>query len=342
METAVLEQETEVRSQKPGESGRAVRHHDTALIARVKALGLSNRALSDALGMSSAVISTWLNGSYKGDVTGLEGRVLAYLDTLALQEAAPQVESGFLDTRVAQRLFGSLERIWETLDLGIVTGPAGAGKTQGCLKYRELKPTAIYICILPWMRDDWAVTRLLVRAISQRRDDRRDMDWVCDKLTGSKRLLIVDDAHELSGSGYKLLIKLQDVTGMAVALVGNEVMVEDIRGHTVHARRRSSQMVSRVGVRLALETYDRKGDQKPLYPAADVAALVAQHLESPSKELLALCEWAANLPGQGHFRTLHKVLKNTAKFLQSTDDDIVAFQKSWAMLRSDVVLPEFE
>ena len=186
------------------------------------------------------------------------------------------------------------------------------------------------------------MTRLLVRAISQRRDDRRDMDWVCDKLTGSKRLLIVDDAHELSGSGYKLLIKLQDVTGMAVAFVGNEIMVEDIKGHSVAARRRSQQMVSRVGLRLALETYDRKGDQKPLYPAADVAALVAQHLESPSTELLALCEWAANLPGQGHFRTLHKVLKNTAKFLQSTADDLVAFQKSWAMLRSDVALPEFE
>ena len=168
------------------------------------------------------------------------------------------------------------------------------------------------------------------------------MDWVCDKLTGSKRLLIVDDAHELSSSGYKLLINLQDVTGMAVALVGNEVMVEDIRGHTVQARRRSSQMVSRVGLRLAIETYDRKGDQKPLYLPADVAALVRQHLEAPSRELTALCEWVANLPGQGHFRTLHKVLLNTTKNLQRDTDDVVAFQKAWAALRSEISLPEVQ
>ena len=319
---------------------RAARTHDSELANKVRALGLSQKELADAIGMSTSVVSTWLKGTYGGDVTSLEGRIRSYLDTLALQATAPKVETGFLDTRVAQRMFGALERIWETLDLGIVTGPAGAGKTQAALKLRELKPTAIYICILPWTRDDWAVQRLLVRAISQRRDERRDMDWVTDKLTGSKRLLIVDDAHELSATGYKLLIKLQDVTGMAVALVGNECMVEDIAGHSLLERRRASQMVSRVGLRLAIETYTRSGTQKDLYQPKDVAALVGQHLEAPGAELLTLCGWAANLPGQGHFRTLHKVLKNTAKFMQGGDAELVAFQKSWAMLKSDVALPE--
>ena len=322
-----------------GKFGEKESQHDMDLIQKVRGLRMSQNDLGQALGVSGSVISTWFNGRYRGDVEGLQAKARSYLDTLALQANAPQAESGFLNTQVAQRVFGALERIWETQDLGLVTGPAGAGKTQACLKFREVRPTAMYICILPWARDDWSVQALVVRAIAQRREEKRDMDWVCGKLAGSKRLLIVDDAHELSRSGYKLLIKLQDETGIALALVGNECMEEDIAGRTAETRRRAAQLVSRVGIKLRIETYAKNGDQRPLYVGEDVRSLVRQHVAKPSSELVALATWAANLPGHGHMRTLMKTLRNAAKLLQTTDDDAAAFRKSWVLLKRDVALP---
>jgi DNA transposition AAA+ family ATPase len=316
------------------------RVHDYQLIEQIRALAMPQTELAAAFGVSNAVISTWLKGKYTGDVEGLENRARSYLDTLALQANAPKAQQGFLDTAVAQRMFGILERIQETRDLGLATGPAGAGKTQACLKYRELKPTVIYLCVLPWARDIWSVQKLLVRAISQRRDERRDMDWVVEKLTNSNRLLIIDDAHELDRSGYKLVIKVHDETNIPVALVGNECMVDDIEGTSANARRRQVQLISRVGLRLAVERRDKHGSQRELYRPEDVAALCRQHVGKPSRALLDLCVWAANLPGHGHMRTLVKVLRNTAKMIQSSDDEVVAFQKSWAMLKRDVNLPE--
>jgi DNA transposition AAA+ family ATPase len=331
---------TEVLTATEPRAGSRLQQHDATLIEQIKALNLAQTEIAAALGMSASAVNTWLKGKYAGDVENLELKARAYLDTLALQANAPKAQQGFLDTAVAQRMFGILERIWETRDLGLATGPAGAGKTQACLKYREIKPTVVYVCALPWARDIWSVQKLLVRAIAQRRDERRDMDWVVEKLTNSNRLLIVDDAHELDRSGYKLIIKLQEETNISVALVGNECMVDDIEGSTANARRRQVQLISRVGLRLAIERRDRHGAQRELYKSEDVAGLVCQHLPKPSRRLLDLAAWAANLPGHGHMRTLVKVLRNTAKSLQSCDDDVTAFERSWTMLKRDVNLPE--
>lgn len=332
--------DTLVESVPPSAVSIQPRTHNHTLIEQIKALALPQSELAAAFGVSAAVISTWLKGKYSGDVEGLEQRAHSYLDTLALQANAPKAQATFFSTAVAERMFGILERIQETRDLGLATGPAGAGKTQACLKYRELKPTVIYVCVLPWARDIWSVQKLLVRAISQRRDERRDMDWVVEKLTNSNRLLIVDDAHELDRSGYKLLIKVHDETNIPVALVGNECMVDDIEGTSANARRRQVQLISRVGLRLAVERRDKHGQQRELYRPDDVTALVKQHLPRPTKGLIELAVWAANLPGHGHMRTLVKVLRNTAKGMQTCDDDVTAFQRSWAMLKRDVNLPE--
>ena len=92
METAVLEQKSEVRSQKSEVGGPKPekRELDPQLLARVKSvfaeLGLKNADLARAIGYSDGMISSLLGNKYNGDIVEVTKRLEEWLASLSVQD----------------------------------------------------------------------------------------------------------------------------------------------------------------------------------------------------------------------------------------------------------------
>lgn len=281
------------------------------------------------VGSNPTSISKWLAGAPVGDWLKLERAIKGWFEDRSLEAAhAVNKDERFIETDIARKMRAALERTQATRDCAVITAPAGAGKSEAIRAYRAEHVTSIGLAAFPWTGgcEAWAVERKLLAAVGSRglADRRSVMEHVVAKLADSGRLIIVDDAHDLFAAAIALLVKLHDVTGCPLALVGNGTILELLRGRSAAQREKREQIDSRAGLRLLLV---------PKFTADQVRAFVEQYLERPGAPVLALARRAA--AGTGHLRTLDKALRNVPKLLEDCGDEAEAFELALAALGRD-------
>lgn len=202
---------------------------------------LSNNQLAQRLGCSPSVISQWFNGDkYPGDKARLERRAADFLRSRERRRlhGVPLVESDA--TRVVK---GALELIRRTNDVGVIYGDAGVGKTSGIVLYRDENTTCLTITLARWARTAEAIERLVFGEIEHGawKGNTPRSEFIVQRLRGSCRLLIVDNAHKATAAALEWLFDLHDETGIPIALVGNEEVLRPIEAN--------DQRFSRVGLK---------------------------------------------------------------------------------------------
>jgi DNA transposition AAA+ family ATPase len=316
-----------ITASREGVSGE-IKEHDMQLIEKVRNLldsrvWTSQAGLGRQIGVSGSVISTWLAGRYRGDVTSLEAKIRNAIENLALQQDAPARTEDFVETTVSQRVWGAVERIVKMQVVGLVMGEPGIGKTTAIEKYHALKPTSIMVTIAKCNGSDWALARQLCRSIgkaSAQGSYASEWDFLVATLKGSGRLLLIDNGHKFNTTGWEFVFDLHDATRIPIAVFGNPCMQDDIRGYTARQRGRNEQHVDRVGQRQYIEFKCSK-DQ--------LTTFVKTHFANPNDELLEHCLRVAR--GQGHLRALHHVLRDACETLGDDDgDQVSAFEEAWA------------
>lgn len=226
--------------------------------------GFNMSGVSRATGISNTALSQWASNSYPGNVARIEEAVRSFIGRQRERTRLPKRVIGFVETSVAQRVFEVARICHLDGEIGVAYGAAGLGKTEAIKQYTGQNPDVILI-----EADLGHTAKILFSELHRK----LGMDGlgtvhamfedVVEKLKGSGRLIIVDEAEHLPYRALELLRRVYDKAGVGVLLVGMPRLISNLRGK----RGEYAQLYSRVGIAGKLETL-RGEDTEAIVKAA--------------------------------------------------------------------------
>ena len=288
---------------------------------------ISNADLAKRIGVSATYITRALNGTFIGEAADFERRAAEYLAHVNRKRG--------LDGRLATEGFliepmqDFLDSVSHTSDIGIAYSPAGKGKTCAAKVYAMAHDLCITVtaqkALCGWrkLRD-----AILAELPLKRRKDRESWDeFMTRTFQGSRRLLIIDNAHLLTASARSwLAYDWNEGTGCGVALLGNPQIINQWKSDDQH--------FSRVGV---------CSEMKPQTSAASTAAATFELLLpdfAADREVLALAEQVVK--SRGSVRALRKHALLCGELLKSktykAQTPAQVFRAAHSLLISDAKL----
>jgi DNA transposition AAA+ family ATPase len=266
--------------------------------------GISATKIASDIGYSSALISQWLRGLYKGNIEGIDNAVKSYLSLQNEKSSLKSVEIPFCQVTNAKIVFGMLRRAQIDHKIVLITSESGYGKTESLKEYARRNSGAILI-----ETDSTFTSKILISYLHKTlgyggHGTKHSMfQEIILSLTGSNRVIIIDEADRLTYDSLELLRRLHDKTGIGIALAGAPVLVENIRG----SRGEFAQLYTRIGGHAQL---------KPI-TEHDAELMIKAHLPEANgicKNYYSFC--------QKNGRTLYMLVYNTIRVSQDNNVEI--------------------
>ncbi len=283
---------------------------DPALIAELTALrsrqAITNNELCRLLGIPGCTptfISKYLNDNLDREVPDFERQAFDILKSIR-----ERITFGaeIFETSVVRRMASCLTLIRKTGDIGLITSPAGNGKSSGIAHYQHANPSSIVVTLNATTRDANKVEAMVFRAVDHRdwKAQCSRFDYLVARFKGASRLLIVDNAQRLSASGRQWLFDFADEANCPICLIGNPETLDRIRTN--------DQQLSRIGICASYEL-----DAKELPAAA--ARVAAQFSDPETAEAIAdLCAFIA--AKEGRLRAVRKTVILAQELRQASAD----------------------
>ena len=212
--------------------------------------GKSISVLATMLGRSTAAVSQYSNKVYKGNVPELEKDIA---NLLRREEDLEFVRGprAFIRTEAARLIDEVLQYCDQKQKMGAAVAPSGTGKTETCKEYKRQNRMTIFVTADITTKSPSQVMRRIIEHVGGvgRRTSVSDfLQGLIERLKGSKRLLIVDDAHFLTWEAFELVRKLHDCAGIGVVYVGQERLYEQMKGNEAKSYL-FDQIYSRVAIK---------------------------------------------------------------------------------------------
>ncbi|WP_337846222.1 AAA family ATPase [Sphingomonas sp.] len=269
--------------------------------------GLSWPALGRIMGIPHGSISAIGAPSWAGNKQKMAERIYAFKQKVASQEARAKValtRPDFIETKTALSLIFLME--WAQggrITVGAL-GP-GCGKTMSAEHYKaSIGGTVWYAAMRQSSRSVTAMINQVMPALGLNHHS----TWSAQRSTqiesfvrGKQGLLIIDEANNLDWAALEELRSWHDNAGLGICLLGNEELVERIRGGA------RSHAYARLNSRIALCHVQ----DLPLEEDAEAYLDAMQIDDGPMRRLL---KDVALSPGHGGLRELYQILE-TANML---------------------------
>ena len=255
------------------------------LRGKVQALlasGESTQAqIARAAGLSAAVLSSWLKGTYQGSNSAVEEKLVKWFDSRARSAettgAMPAAPS-WIDTPTGRRVQGVLMFAQAAGDLGCVYGGAGLGKTVSLQAYADANPNVWVVTMSPAHGGVSAALEEIAESMGLRgipgRAARLQRELI-GRLRNTGGLLVIDEAQHLNMRSLEAIRAIHDATGVGLVLCGNEAVFARLTGGSREAT--FAQLFSRLGKRLRL-TKPVAGDIEALADAFNVGGSAERRL----------------------------------------------------------------
>lgn len=266
------------------------------LRAQLVESGLSQAQAARQMGLSASVLSQLLAGTYPGDLAAVTAKALAWLNRAERgRGAAPALVAGddFVETGTAQDILRSLEYV-QTMGkpgMTMIAGGPGVGKTQALRRFAAAN-TNVWIATVnrgaarpfPFLE----TVCNLFRIATQGEGVPALITKLCDRLAGTRGMLILDECQHLGADALETARGLHEIAEIDLVLVG------DLRlSRTVASM---SQLDSRVRRPVVVERPTR----------SDVSAIAGAFGVS-GRERCDLLHGIAQLPGA--LRNVESVLR---------------------------------
>lgn len=258
--------------------------YDRALQQKVEALiqskAISQNKLAQVIGQSQTALSQWRRGIYdNGDVTNIESKLREYFRTQEAREAvkeqaAPYLpDTGYVPTTISEDVYKGIQ--FAQLKRGVVVlhGDAGIGKTEGAKQFlRDHPHSTILLTVTPTSGSLNCVIKLLARAlgVAEMRSRMDTMLAIRDKLAGTNKVIVIDEAQHLKLPALEELRTLSDADsttgapGNGVALIGNTEVYSRMMGRQ---QAQFAQLFSRIKMNRTYSTRKvKKEDIHALFP----------------------------------------------------------------------------
>ena len=264
---------------------------------------LTNKVLARELSCGHTQVSKYLNDKCDWDIAGFEATLEDVMKSAEIRRTLD--DHTHLETSVTLQVNAVCETIRKTNDVGLISGPAGIGKSVAIVMYVKSNPSAIAITLTRWACNCHGVARLLFEALENRmfsKSKKSKAEWIIDRLKNSNRILIIDNAHRLTKSGLEWLFDFQDATRVPIALVGNPEVLDAVSDN--------DQQYSRIGL-----VQEVKLDN----PDKVAASIVQQLTPGTDGKIRDLATTIASK--RGHLRSLKKHLLLIPELLTACDGD---------------------
>ena len=184
----------------------------------------SQRQLSKETGLSTSVISQFLNGTYTGDNEEVAKTIGQYL------AVGKERLNNVSDVQFVENLYNTQEVLFacnyahRNNDITLVSGDAGAGKTTALKYYAENNTGVIFVTANACITTATAILSLICRQIGRQVPTRRAalMNTLVEQLTGTNRLIIIDEADHLLLDALQAVRNLNDTAHCGIVLSGND------------------------------------------------------------------------------------------------------------------------
>lgn len=207
--------------------------------------GLSQVALGRALGISSASISTFRKGEYKGNNKELGRKIKLYLDDYTSKDKGADTQNVQVyeshDKQMADFVINEAVRDKE---IAIIVGCAGSGKSTIAKDYARIHPNAILIEATLHSTARVILDELCERLhISGGRNLHEKVILIAKELKRRDVVILIDEAEHLSVRALEDLRRIWDFSSCPLILFGTEILLKNLIGKNGELR----QLYSRIG-----------------------------------------------------------------------------------------------
>lgn len=227
----------------------------------------SQEKAASLIGYSTATLSTYRKGVYKGDVDKLETKLreMFRLDQDAAQLATSTPD--YVPTSISSQVYETIRICHLKGGLAIECGDAGIGKTKAAQKYATDYPNStILITVNPCFTSLSSFLKLLCRRLRIPTGRKDDMWLEIDStLRGGRKVLIIDEAQHLPIKTIDSIRSFFDSNPeLGICFVGNAETVASGNGK---ARESYSQIRNRTKLtEIRHTTHITRNDIQLLFP----------------------------------------------------------------------------
>lgn len=254
---------------------------------------ISQAKVAQALGVSPAVISQYLKGTYNGDIAAIDKRINELL--ARVEDRKQAINTDFVATKTAIEILDTCDLAHKAKNINIVIGGAGLGKTRALKYYAQTISNVVLIEADPTFSPKVLLLELCNKlGISPMRNNHDNLTAIIDKLAGSERLLIIDEAELLNYKSLEIVRRIHDKAQIGVILAGMPRLKDNLRGSMGELK----QLYSRVARAYTLPN---------VLPDADIAKLIVSAIGT--NEFNAIF----TIKSEGNARRLDKLLQGVSR-----------------------------
>ncbi|ECZ2622517.1 AAA family ATPase [Salmonella enterica] len=211
--------------------------------------GYSQGQVARAIGRSVTAMNQYVQGKYNGDIADMEERIGNFIRRVREKQNALRIDERFVSTPTARKGLEVLAYAHQECEICVLYGAAGLGKTITLKEYARRDDAVIFIEADPGYTARTLLEELCGRLrLSKNGNIHTLIDLCVEKLKGTGRLLIIDEAELLPYRALEVIRRLHDKAGIGVVMAGMPRLITNLKGR----RGEFAQLYSRVALALDL------------------------------------------------------------------------------------------
>lgn len=195
----------------------------TRLLEFMEKSGKTQNQIARETGLSGAVISQFIGGTYEGDNYKIADSLEKYLviATERLENADNTVF--YPELRNTRTSLFAVKYAHKNCDVVLLSGDAGAGKTTALRYYTQSNTGVIFITASTCISSPTAILREISSAIGKKTTGNKSQleKTLISALNNSNRLIIIDEADQLTFNAIQAVRNLNDKAHVGILLSGN-------------------------------------------------------------------------------------------------------------------------
>lgn len=209
--------------------------------------GYSQGQVARAIGRSVTAMNQYVQSKYNGDIADMEERIANFIRRVREKQNALRIDERFVSTPTARKGLEVLAYAHQECEICVLYGAAGLGKTMTLKEYARRDDAVIFIEADPGYTARTLLEELCGRLrLSKNGNIHTLIDLCVEKLKGTGRLLIIDEAELLPYRALEVIRRLHDKAGIGVVMAGMPRLITNLKGK----RGEFAQLYSRVALAL--------------------------------------------------------------------------------------------